>query len=481
MLAVQEFWGKEKNFTMEKKQNHFSGQLGFVLAAAGSAVGVGNLWRFPYLAAKDGGGLFLIIYFILVLTFGFTLLTSDIAIGRRTQKSAIGAYEQMRPKWKGLGILTFLVPVLIMTYYAVIGGWITKYAVVYVSGQASAAAADDYFTSFITSPVSPVVFALLFMGVTALIVYNGVQNGIEKVSRWMMPVLLVLVVVIACYSLTLSHTNADGQVVTGWQGFLYYLTPNLEGLTVQRFLQILLDAMSQLFCSLSVSMGIMITYGSYVRPEVDLNRAVNQIEIFDTGVAFLAGMMIIPAVYVFSGTEGMGAGPSLMFVSLPKVFAAMGRAGTAVGILFFVTAIFATLSSCISVLESITANCMEIFHTSRKKTVLVLSVIYLAASAVITLGYSVFYVEVMLPNGSVGQLLDIMDYVSNSVMMPFIALLSTVLIGWVMTPDYVIDEMKRNGETFRRKKIYRVMIRYVAPVMMFVLFLQSTGILSKIG
>ena len=481
MLAVQEFLGKEKNFTMEKKQNHFSGQLGFVLAAAGSAVGVGNLWRFPYLAAKDGGGLFLIIYFILVLTFGFTLLTSDIAIGRRTHKSAIGAYEQMRPKWKGLGILTFLVPVLIMTYYAVIGGWITKYAVVYVSGQASAAAADDYFTSFITSPVSPVVFALLFMGVTALIVYNGVQNGIEKVSRWMMPVLLVLVVVIACYSLTLSHTNADGQVVTGWQGFLYYLTPNLEGLTVQRFLQILLDAMSQLFFSLSVSMGIMITYGSYVRPEVDLNRAVNQIEIFDTGVAFLAGMMIIPAVYVFSGTEGMGAGPSLMFVSLPKVFAAMGRAGTAVGILFFVTAIFATLSSCISVLESITANCMEIFHTSRKKTVLVLSVIYLAASAVITLGYSVFYVEVMLPNGSVGQLLDIMDYVSNSVMMPFIALLSTVLIGWVMTPDYVIDEMERNGETFRRKKLYRVMIRYVAPVMMFVLFLQSTGILSKIG
>lgn len=218
MLAVQEFWGKEKNFTMEKKQNHFSGQLGFVLAAAGSAVGVGNLWRFPYLAAKDGGGLFLIIYFILVLTFGFTLLTSDIAIGRRTQKSAIGAYEQMRPKWKGLGILTFLVPVLIMTYYAVIGGWITKYAVVYVSGQASAAAADDYFTSFITSPVSPVVFALLFMGVTALIVYNGVQNGIEKVSRWMMPVLLVLVVVIACYSLTLSHTNADGQVVTRLAG-----------------------------------------------------------------------------------------------------------------------------------------------------------------------------------------------------------------------------------------------------------------------
>ena len=463
---------------MEKKANHFSGQLGFVLAAAGSAVGVGNLWRFPYLAAKDGGGLFLLVYLVLVLTFGFTLLTSDIAIGRRTHKSAIGAYAELHPKWKFLGILTFLVPVLIMTYYAVIGGWITKYAVVYLTGQAQAAAQDSYFTDFITSPVSPVVFALVFMAVTALIVYNGVEDGIEKVSRFMMPVLLVLVVVIAVYSLTLRRTDASGQVRTGMEGFLYYITPHVEGLTLSRFLQILLDAMSQLFFSLSVSMGIMITYGSYVKPEVDLGKSVNQIEFFDTAVALLAGVMIIPAVYVFSGTEGMGAGPSLMFVSLPKVFAAMGKAGVVVGALFFVTAIFATLTSCISVLESITANCVEIFHWERKKAVRILSVIYLAASAVIALGYSVFYFEVQLPNGSAAQLLDIMDYVSNSVMMPFIALLSTILIGWIKTPDYVIGEMERNGEHFRRKSVYCVMIRYIAPVLMLILFLQSTGILS---
>lgn len=463
---------------MEKKTNHFSGQVGFVLAAAGSAVGVGNLWRFPYLAAKDGGGLFLLVYLALVLTFGFTLLTSDIAIGRRTKKSAIGAYTEMHPRWRFLGILTFLVPVLIMTYYAVIGGWITKYAVSYLTGQAAAAAQDNYFTSFISSPVSPVVFALLFMGVTAFIVYNGVQEGIERVSRYMMPVLLVLVVVIAGYSLTLRHTDTSGQMRTGMEGFVYYLTPHLEGLTVSRFLQILLDAMSQLFFSLSVSMGIMITYGSYVKPDVNLNRAVNQIEFFDTGVALLAGAMIIPAVYVFSGVEGMGAGPSLMFVSLPKVFNAMGAAGVVVGVLFFVAAIFATLTSCISVLESIVANCMEILHTSRKKTVLVLSGVYLAASAVIALGYSIFYFEVQLPNGSTGQLLDIMDYVSNSVMMPLIALLSTILIGWVVGPDYVVEEMEKGGARFTRKKIYRVMIRYIAPVMMLVLFLQSTGILS---
>lgn len=463
---------------MEKKKSSFSGQIGFVLAAAGSAVGVGNLWRFPYLAAKDGGGLFLLIYLVLVLTFGFTLLTSDIAIGRRTKESAIGAYTKMHPKWKFLGILTFLVPVLIMTYYAVIGGWVTKYAVIYLTGHASDAAADGYFTAFITSPVAPVVFALLFMAVTSLVVYNGVEGGIERVSKYMMPILLVLVVVIAGYSLTLKHTDESGQLRTGVEGLLYYLTPHFEGLTLKRFLQILLDAMSQLFFSLSVSMGIMITYGSYVKPEINLNRAVNQIEIFDTGVALLAGAMIIPAVFVFSGTDGMSAGPSLMFISLPKVFAAMGKAGNVVGILFFVTTIFATLTSCISVLESITANCMEIFHTTRKKTVLVLTVIYLTASAVIALGYSIFYFEVKLPNGSVGQLLDIMDYISNSVMMPLIALLSTILIGWIKTPDYVIEEMESSGDTFHRKKLYRIMIRYVAPIMMFILFLQSTGILS---
>lgn len=463
---------------MEKKSNHFSGQLGFVLVAAGSAVGVGNLWRFPYLAAKDGGGLFLMLYLILVLTFGFTLLVSDIAIGRRTQQSAIGAYTAMNPRWKFLGILTFIVPMLIMTYYTVIGGWITKYAVVYLTGQAEQAARDDYFTSFITSPVAPVIFSLLFMAVTALIVYNGVEGGIERVSRCMMPILLVLVVVIAVYSVTLRHTDTSGQLRTGIDGFLYYLTPQFEGLTVKRFFQILLDAMSQLFFSLSVSMGIMITYGSYVKPEVNLNTAVRQIEFFDTGVALLAGAMIIPAVYVFSGTEGMSAGPSLMFISLPKVFAAMGKAGVVVGILFFISAIFATLTSCISVLESITANCMAIFHTGREKTVLILSAIYLAASAVISLGYSIFYFEVQLPNGSTGQLLDIMDYISNSVMMPFIALLSTILIGWIVTPDYVIEEMERNGENFHRKKLYRVMSRYVVPVMMFALFLQSTGIIG---
>lgn len=460
-----------------KQKNGFSGQIGFVFAAAGSAVGVGNLWRFPYLAAKDGGGLFLVIYLILVLTFGFTLLTTDIAIGRKTGKSAIYAYESMRKKWKFLGVLTFLVPVLIMTYYAVIGGWILKYITIYLLGSGEEAVSDNCFTSFISSP-SSVAFGLIFMLLTALIVYNGVEKGIERVSKFIMPVLLIMVIGIAIFSLTLKNTLEDGTVRTGLQGLKVYLTPDFSGLTLQRFLQVMLDAMSQLFFSLSVSMGIMITYGSYVKKDVDLNKSVAQIELMDTAVAFLAGVMIIPAVFVFSGLEGMSAGPGLMFVSLPKVFYRMGFAGRMVGILFFVLAGFAALTSCISVLESIVANCMELLHTERKKTTKVLSVIYLAATAVIALGYSLFYVEAPLPNGSTGQLLDIMDYISNSFLMPFISLLSSILIGWIMKPDWIAEEMELNETKFKRKWLYNVMIRYIMPVIMLVLFLQSTGLLN---
>lgn len=462
-----------------KKKNGFTGQLGFVFAAAGSAVGVGNLWRFPYLAAKDGGGVFLLIYLVLIVTVGFALLTTDIAIGRRTGKSAIHAYESMNRKWKFLGVITFFVPVLIMTYYAVIGGWILKYIVLFLMDGTRAAAQDNCFTGFITSPHS-VWYGLTFMILSAFIVYKGVEKGIERVSKTMMPLLLILVIGIACYSLTLKNGTDGESVRTGLQGLKVYLTPDWSGMTVSRFLQITLDAMSQLFFSLSVSMGIMITYGSYVTPDVNLGKSVSLIEIMDTGVALLAGVMIIPAVFVFFGVDGMSAGPGLMFISLPKVFDCMGTAGRIIGLLFFILAAFAALTSCISVLESITANCMEIFHTERKKTTSILTIIYLIATAVIALGYSIFYVEVMLPNGSTGQLLDIMDYISNSFMMPFIALLSSIFIGWIMKPSWITEEMERGGIKFKRKQLYVVMVKYVLPIVMLILFFQSTGILNHL-
>ena len=462
--------------TKNEKKGGFSSSIGFVLAAAGSAVGVGNIWRFPYLAAKDGGGLFILIYLILVLTFGFTLLATDIAIGRKTQQNAINAYGTLHPKWGFLGKITFLVPALIMTYYSVIGGWVTKYFVVYLTGQGTQAAQDGYFTDFITSNVSPIVFMLIFLALTAFVVYRGVEKGIEKFSKIIMPGLLIMIIGIAIFSLTLSHTDADGVTRTGLQGLAVYLIPNFEGLTISRFLEILLDAMSQLFFSLSVSMGIMITYGSYVKKESNLSKSISQIEFFDTGVALLAGMMIIPAVYVFSGTEGMASGPSLMFVSLPKVFASMGIAGTIIGAVFFLMVIFAALTSCVSIMETLVASCMEIFHTTRKKTSLVIGLISAIAAIVICLGYNVFYFELTLPNGGTAQLLDLMDYISNSFLMPFICFLSCVFVGWVIGPKVIEDEMESSGHKFTRKKLYRFMIRYIAPIMMAILFFQSTGL-----
>ena len=475
---------------MKEKKSSFTGSIGFVLAAAGSAVGVGNIWRFPYLCAKDGGGVFLIVYLVLVLTFGFVLLTTDIAIGRSTKQNALKAFGTLHPKWKFLGYLTFLVPALIMTYYTVIGGWITKYLYMYfvpgsgglLSGKDSASAVellaqDDYFTSFITSKASPIIFMFIFLALTAWIVYRGVEKGIEKFSKFIMPGLLILIIAIAIFSLTLSRQDADGTVRTGLQGLKVYLYPDFSGMTVKRFLSIVLDAMGQLFFSLSVSMGIMVTYGSYVKNDVNLNKSINQIEIFDTGVAFLAGMMIIPAVFVFLGTDGMSSGPSLIFISLTKVFASMGNiVGRIVGIAFFLMLGFAALTSCVSVMETLVANCMEIFHKSRQKMCALIGIYSLITAVIICLGYNVLYFNVTLPNGASAQLLDIADYISNNFLMPFIALLTSILIGWVIGPKYIIKEVERNGERYRRAKLYSFMIRYVVPVIMFILFLVSTGI-----
>lgn len=462
------------------KKSGFSGGIGFVLAAAGSAVGLGNIWRFPYLAAKDGGGLFLLVYVVLVLTFGFSLLTTDITIGRKTQKSSIGAFGSISKKWNFIGILAFVVPSLIMPYYCTIGGWILKYTVSMLAGPA-AAAQDGYFTSFITSTWQPIFWGLLYLFLSAVIVYFGVEKGIERFSRIIMPGLLVLIVIISVFSLTLSHTDSEGVTRTGLQGLAVYVIPDFKGLTFGKFMGVLLDAMSQLFFSLSVAMGIMITYGSYVKKDVDLSKSVKQIELFDTGVALLIGMMIIPAVFVFSGTEGMASGPSLMFVSLPKIFAEMGFIGIAVGILFFVMVTFAALTSSVSVLEAIVANLIEMTGKSRKKVTIVSTLVIAAVAVLVCLGYNALYFEVTLPNGSTGQILDIMDYISNSFLMPIVSFFTCIVIGWVAKPQWIIDEVECGGHKFTRKKLYSVMIRYIAPALMLLLFLQSIGVFGLLG
>ena len=469
---------------MEKKQNRgtFTGRLGFVLAAAGSAVGLGNIWRFPYLAAKDGGGVFLLCYILLALTFGFTLLITEIAIGRKTGLSPLSAYKVIHPKMSWVGLFACLIPMLILPYYCAIGGWVLKYLATFLTGQGAAAAADTYFTGFITAQWSPILWFLLFLGATVLVVYKGVDKGIERLSKILMPILLVLIFGISIFSLFLRHADASGVTRTGLQGFLVYVVPNFEGMTAKQFLVVLTDAMGQLFYSVSVAMGIMITYGSYVSKDTDLNQSVNQIEFFDTLVAFLAGMMIIPAVYTFMGAEGMAAsGPALMFVALPKVFSAMGSVvGTVVGIAFFVTVAFAALTSSVSIMEAIVASFMDKFHMERKKATIVVTLAAAVMGILVCLGYNLLYFEAILPNTPAGknaQILDIMDYLSNYILMPVVAITTCVFVGWVVKPQTIIDEVTLGGCKFGRKKLYVVMVKYVTPVLLTLLLLQALGIL----
>ena len=457
------------------KRSNFSGSIGFVLAAAGSAVGLGNIWRFPYLAAKDGGGLFLVTYVVLALTFGFTLLTTEIAIGRKTAQSPLTAYEKLHKGWGWIGVLACAIPVIILPYYSAIGGWILKYLAAFIT-DAAATTADGYFTGFITSQWSPILWFMVFLLANTFIVYKGVNSGIERLSKILMPILLVLILGIAGFSLTLSHTDASGVTRTGLQGLAIYVIPNLEGVTFGKFISILMDAMGQLFYSISVAMGIMIAYGSYVKKETNLVKSVNQIEIFDTLVACLAGMMIIPAVYTFMGTEGMAAGPSLMFVSLPKVFAAMGGIGTAVGIAFFVMVAFAALTSSMSLMEAVVSSVMDKLHLERKAAVLAVAALTGVLGIIVCLGYNVLYFELTLPNGSVGQILDVMDYVSNYVFMPVVAIATCILVGWVIKPKAIIEEVTLGGVKFGREKLYVVMVKFVTPVMLAMLLLQSLGL-----
>lgn len=465
----------------ETKRNSFTGSLGFVLAAAGSAVGLGNIWRFPNLAAKDGGGMFLLIYLILALTFGFTLLTTEIAIGRKTKQSPLTAYGKIHKSWKPLGVLACLVPVIIMPYYCVIGGWVVKYFFAFLTGDGGNAAGDGYFTEFITGNAQPIVMMVIFLFIVSFIVFRGVNKGIESFSKIIMPLLLLLVIIIAVFSMTIQHTDADGATRTGMQGFWIYVIPDFKGLTVKGFFTILLDAMGQLFYSLSVAMGIMIAYGSYVKDDENLIKSINQIEIFDTLVAFLAGVMIIPAVFTFMGREGMNAyGPSLMFVSLPKVFSAMGTVGNVVGCLFFAMVLFAALTSAVSVMEAVVSSIMDRFHLSRVKAAAIETAIALIVGIVVCLGYNVFYFNVQLPNGASAQILDIMDYVSNNCLMPVVAIGTCILIGWVVKPKVIIEEAEKGGGKFGRRKFYIVMVKIIAPILLLILLLKSLGILTII-
>ncbi|MBO5340540.1 MAG: sodium-dependent transporter [Oscillospiraceae bacterium] len=451
---------------MNEKRSSFSGSIGFVLAAAGSAVGLGNLWRFPYLAAQYGGGIFILVYIILALTFGFALMTTEIAIGRKTGLSCIGAYKALNKRFSFLGYIAWSVPIIILPYYSVIGGWVCKYIAVYLTGQGAAAAdGGAFFGAFMSSTAAPLGWFLLFLALTAVVVIAGVEKGVEKVSKVMMPVLVVLIVGISVYVLTIPGTM---------EGLKYYLLPDFSKFSITT----VCAAMSQLFYSMSLAMGIMVTYGSYTRKDVSLVNAVNQIEIFDTGVALLAGLMIIPALFAFQGEEGLtSAGVGLMFQTLPAVFGQM-PGGSVVGLVFFVLVFFAALTSSISLMETIVSMLMDRTKLGRKMSCLVVFIVCIVLGVPSSLGFGVW--GHILPLGM--DFLTFFDFISNSVVMPIVALITCILVGWFVGTKAICDEVSRNGEHFGRKALYEVMVKYLAPVCLVVILvfsvLQGMGIIK---
>lgn len=447
---------------MEKKRSSFSGKLGFVLAAAGSAVGLGNLWRFPYLAAKYGGGIFLLVYLILAVTFGYALMIAEVSIGRRTGLSAVGAFRKLDKRCSAVGYLASLVPIIILPYYCVIGGWVIKYFTVFASGQAGAAAKDGYFESFIAQTGQPVLWLVVFILVTAVVVFLGVEKGIEKVSKILMPLLVLLSLGIAIYSITMPGAL---------DGVKYYILPDFSNFSIMT----VVAAMGQLFYSMSLAMGIMITYGSYMKKDVDLEKSVSQIEVFDTGIAFIAGLMIVPAVFTFSGgnAESINAGPGLMFVTLPKVFEAMPM-GSLLGGFFFVLVLFAALTSSISLMETIVSIVQDKLGWGRKLSCIIVTLFTLAMALPSSLGFGIW--SSVTPMGM--SFLDFFDFISNSLLMPVVAFLTCIFVGFWIGPKVISEEVK-SSSAFKREKLFVVMIRYIAPV--FIIAILVSSILNALG
>ena len=442
-----------------KNRGSFTGKLGFVLSAAGASVGLGNIWRFPYLAAKYGGGIFLLVYIILALTFGYTMIVAETAIGRSTQKSPVSAFRfySKSGAMKAGGWINAVIPMLIVPYYSVIGGWVCKYLYAYIVMDIDDIATDTFFTDFISNGTQTELWFIVFAAMVLLIIYMGVENGIERVSRFMMPVLVVLAAVICVYSVT-----RPGAL----EGVKYFLVPNISNFSWMT----VVSAMGQMFYSLSIAMGILITFGSYMKKEISIEDSTRQVEFFDTGIAILAGLMIIPAVFAFSGGDpaALNKGPSLMFITLPKIFAGMGF-GKITGILFFVLVLFAALTSAIALTESVVSTLSDEFGWSRFKGTTITAVIMIILGTLSGLGYGPlsFITLIGMP------FLDFFDFLTNSVMMPIAALAICILVTRYMTIAKVEEEVLLEGQPFRRRAVFRIMIRFVCPVFVVIILLSS--------
>lgn len=445
----------------EKDRGSFTGRIGFVLATAGASVGLGNIWRFPYLCAKYGGGIFLIVYIVLAVTFGYTMIIAETALGRSTGKSPVGAFNSYTDSriMKGGGWLNAIVPMLIAPYYCVIGGWVCKYVYEYLKNDINEIASDDFFVNFISDGSSTEFWFIVFTIAVIAVILLGVQNGIEMVSKFVMPVLVLMAIVICVYCVT-----RPGAL----KGVKYILVPNFGDFSIMT----VVSAMGQMFYSLSIAMGILVTFGSYVKKNVSIERSTIQVEVFDTAVAILASFMIIPAVFAFSGGEAdtLKAGPSLMFITMPKIFADM-EIGRIMGAMFFVLVLFAAVTSAIALVESAVSTFSDEFGWDRKNATILMTVIMVVLGSLSSLGYGPLASVTVLGM----QFLDFFDFITNSVMMPIAALAMCVLITRYTGIEKIEEEVMLDGHPFRRRKVFRFFIRYMCPIFVIIILLSSIG------
>lgn len=423
---------------MSDKRASWSGPLAFVLASAASAIGLGNLWRFPYLAAKYGGGVFIFTYLILSLTLGFTMLITEIAIGRKSHQSQITAFSLLGGrKWGWVGFLSTLVPFLIAPYYAVVGGWVVKYFLHYLQ-LLGGFGGELSFGDFVANGHEPFLYMLVFIVLTIAVILIGVKHGIEKANLVLMPALFLMAVGIAVW---VAYQPG------AWSGIKYYLIPDFNGSV--HIGKLILGAMGQMFFSLSIAMGIMVTYGSYMRRDGSIPRSAVRICLADTGIAILSGFMVIPVVFLMAPDKIESSGPGMLFEVIPMIFEKFGSIGNMVGFLFFSLVLFAALTSAISMSEACVAALCDYFKISRRKSAISFGLFCVATGAFSA--YSIAF-------------LGTVDGIVNSLIMPITAIGICVFVGYAIGPAKIMMEIKSGHGKATFGRFYAFALRYVVPI-----------------
>lgn len=450
--------GSKKDAKVSRGQ--WATSIGFVLAAAGAAVGLGNVWKFPYLTALHGGGTFLFAYILMLLFLGIPVLVTEMVLGRRGKLDPVGTYSKLSGGsgfWKFVGYVAISVNFIVLSFYSVVGGWITNYMFQYIMGGIKGDIVE-YFGGFVSNPYSPLLWYALFMGMTIYIVAQGVSAGIERASNIMMPTLFLLFIILAIRAVTLP-----GAI----EGIKYYLLPDFSKLSGTTFLM----AMGQVFFSLNIGAGCTMTYASYLSDDENIPKMSLQVPLLDFLAAFLAGIIIIPSVFAFNLDPA--AGPPLLFITMPFVFGNMPL-GVLFGLMFFVLMLFAALSSSISMLEVNTAFLVDNYKIDRKKAALT------AGFFIFLLGIPSSLAQGVLSNFTIFGLdfLSAMDFLASYILMPFGAFMMTIFLVRVLGLDEAIKEATNDGTIpFKIKELWSFLVKYVVPIIIILVFLSSVGLI----